>query len=102
MKIKMPQFKKNMSHPNFIIGAFSFLLLLAGVLLSGNNFMFGGYMMAAAFALGFIHWIWSMVNVFTDHNLDKRSKMFWTIMVIILPPLGGMYYYAMKRKNVQM
>lgn len=101
MKIKMPQFKKNISHPNFIIGAFSFLLLLAGALLSGNNFMFGGYMMAAAFALGFIHWIWRWLMCLLITILIKEVKCSGQLWLSFFRP-WVVYYYIMKRKNVQL
>lgn len=90
-------------HPNLLVGFFSFLMLLIGVILKGNNLgRTGNYLLIAAFGLGFIHWIWAIITVFINKELDERSRIFWMTLVVIMPPLGGMYYYLMKRKNVRM
>jgi hypothetical protein len=94
--------KKNMGHPAFIIGAVSFVLFLFGVVLRGNNVVFGDKVILFAIVLGAIHWIWTVIEVITGYNLNPNSKIFWLILVMLIPPLGGMIYYMMKRKNVSM
>lgn len=94
--------KKNMGHPAFIIGAVSFVLFLFGVVLRGNNVVFGDKIILFAIILGAIHWIWTVVGVLTGYDLNPASKSFWLILVMLIPPLGGMIYYMMKRKNVSM
>ena len=94
--------KKNMGHPAFIIGAVSFVLFLFGVVLRGNNVVFGDKVILFAIVLGAIHWIWTVIEVITGYNLNPNSKSFWLILVMLIPPLGGMIYYMMKRKNVSM
>jgi hypothetical protein len=93
--------KKNMLHPAFIIGVLSFLCLLIGVIINGQNHMAGKDILIAGVVLGFIHWVWSIVDVFTNHNLDSRSRVFWSTLVIIVAPIGGMLYYMMKSKVVR-
>jgi hypothetical protein len=94
--------KKNTSHPSFIIGAISFLLFLVGVVLRSNSYVLGDRVILAAIVLGAIHWIWSITDVIGGYDLNPDSKSFWLILVMLIPPLGGMIYYMMKRKNVQM
>jgi hypothetical protein len=94
--------KKNTRHPSFIIGLISFFLFLFGVLLRGNNFVFGDKIIFSAICLGAIHWVWSIIDVSTGYDLNPASRSFWLIMVMLVPPLGGMIYYMMKRKNVSM
>jgi hypothetical protein len=94
--------KKNMSHPAFIIGALSFLCLLIGVFINAQNQAAGKDILIAAAVLGFVHWVWSIVDVFTNPNLDGRSRVFWRTLVIIVAPIGGMVYYMMKHKVVRM
>lgn len=94
--------KKNMKHPSFIIGLTSFIVFLLGVILRGNNYVGGDKVILSAMMLGAIHWIWSIIDVITGYDLNPDSKSFWLIMVMLIPPLGGMIYYMMKRKNVSM
>jgi len=89
-----------MKHPSFIIGAASFVVFLLGVVLRGNGYVHGDVVILSAIILGAIHWIWSIVDVITTYDLNPDSKSFWLILVMLIPPLGGMIYYMMKRKNV--
>lgn len=94
--------KKNIRHPSFIIGLLSFFLFLLGIILRGNGYVRGDMVVLSAIILGAIHWIWSTVNVITGYDLKPESKVFWLILVMLIPPLGGMIYYMMKQKNVSM
>jgi len=94
--------KKNIRHPSFIIGATSFILFILCIVLRANNFVPGDKIILSAIVLGAIHWIWSLIDVITGYDLNSDSKSFWLIMVMLIPPLGGMIYYLMKRKNVSM
>jgi hypothetical protein len=94
--------KKNTKHPVFIIGCISFVLFLLGIILRANNYVFGDKIILSAVVLGAIHWIWSMIDVISGYDLNPASKSFWLIIVMLIPPLGGMIYYMMKRKNVSM
>ena len=94
--------QKNMSHPSFIIGATSFLLLILGVVFKGNGFRIGNYVILSGIILGGIHWIWSSIDVFTNKNMNSESRMFWMILVMLIPPIGGMAYYMMRSKNIRL
>jgi len=94
--------KKNTRHPAFIIGAVSFLLLLFGVILRGDDYLIGNKLILSAVILGAIHWIWSVIDVIVGYDLNPASKSFWLILVMLIPPLGGMIYFMMRRKNVSM
>lgn len=94
--------KKNIKHPSFIIGLISFFLFLLGVVLRGNGYAKGDIVILSAVVLGAVHWIWSIVDVVTGYDLRSESKTFWLILVMLVPPVGGMLYYMMKRKNISM
>ena len=94
--------KKNIKHPSFIIGATSFVLFIVGIVLRANNFIPGEKIIVSAIVLGAIHWMWSLLDVITGYDLNADSRSFWLIIVMLIPPLGGMIYYMMKRKNVSM
>lgn len=91
-----------MSHPSFIIGATSFLLLILGVVVKGNGFPIGNYVILSGIILGGIHWLWSSIDVFTNKSMNSESRMFWMILVMLIPPVGGMVYYMMRSKNIRL
>ena len=93
--------KKSLLHPAFIIGALAYFCLLIGVVINGQNPTVGKDILIAVVVLGFVHWVWSIVDVFTNANLDQRSRVFWGVLVIIVAPIGGMVYYMMKHKVVR-
>jgi hypothetical protein len=94
--------KKNITHPSFLIGATSFVLFILGIVLRANNYVFGDKIIFRAIVLGAIHWVWSMLDVVTGYDLSPDSKSFWLILVMLVPPMGGMIYYIMKRKNIRL
>ena len=93
--------KQNMFYPAFLIGVLSFLCFLIGVFVNSQNHTAAEYILIGGVVLGFIHWVWSIIDVFSNHNLDGRSRAFWITLVIIVPPVGGMMYYMMKHKVVR-
>jgi hypothetical protein len=94
--------KKNTRHPAFILGAISFILFIVGIAFRANSFASGDWIILTAIALGAIHWIWTIIEVVKGYDLNPDSKTFWLILVMLIPPMGGMIYYMMKRKNVSM
>ena len=94
--------KKNTHHPSFIIGMLSFVLLLASVAFRANDFGSADHFMLASIILGGIHWVWSVIDVFKNYDLDPGSRIFWIVVVMLIPPVGGMLFYLMKRKKVSM
>lgn len=92
---------KNFRHPNLIIGLISFLVLLVGIGLKANGYHSGYSVIIGGVALGAIHWIWSIIDVLKHNDINSRSGILWTIIVIIIPPIGGMLYY-MAAKNLEL
>ena len=89
-------------HPNFFLGLLSFILLFIGIGLKSYGYRLSDYVLIAAVAIGAIHWIWSIADVFRDRNIGSQSRVVWLIIVIIVPPLGGMIYYMMGTRQVKM
>jgi hypothetical protein len=96
-------YMKGTRHPNLILGLISFLLLFVGVGMRANGYQSGIYVLAAALFLGVIHWLWSIIDVFRDYRVNSGSenRIIWVILVVIIPPLGGILYYSMS-KTVRM
>ena len=94
----------DIKHPNFILGIVTFILLIVGVGILANGYAAGDYVIGSSILLGAIHWIWSIVDVIKDFRTDTRSennRIIWVILVILIPPVGGILYYAMS-KNMRM
>jgi hypothetical protein len=89
-------------HPNFILGIISFVLLFIGIGLKANSYRLSDYVLIGAVVLGGIHWIWSIIDVVRDKNIGQQSRVIWLIITILVPPLGGMFYYLMGTRQVKM
>ncbi len=94
---------KNTKHPNFFLGLFSLLLIFIGIGMRANGYQNGDYVLVFSFALSGIHWIWSIIDVFKDFRVNSGSenRILWIILVVVLPVVGGTFYYAMS-KTVRM
>ena len=92
---------RNTKHPNFILGIFTLILLFIGIGLKANGYRSGDYVLIGGIALGAIHWIWSITDVFRHQHTNSQSRVLWQILVIVIPPVGGLLYYAMS-KTVRM
>jgi hypothetical protein len=92
---------KQTMHPNFILGIVSLLILFIGVGAYRAGSSSGYWLWVAAVALGGIHWIWSIIDVFRNQNLASQSRVFWMILVTIVPAVGSLLYYSMS-KTVRM
>ncbi len=91
---KSADVKKTYS-PNFFLGLFCILLMFAGIILKENGYRGGEYVLLSSFALGGIHWLWAIIDVFRHQSFASQSKKFWIILVLVLPGIGGMMYYSM-------
>jgi hypothetical protein len=91
---------KQTRHPNFILGLISLLMLIVGVAMRANGYRPGDYILIATMVLGAIHWIWSIIDVFRGHpERGSETPLLWIILVIAIPPVGGLLYYSMNRKR---
>jgi hypothetical protein len=93
--------KDALKHPNLLLGLFTFLLLIVSVGFRANGMnSVGDILFGSMLVLGFVHWIWSVIDVMKEYRSNKENQsinIIWVIIVIILPPLGGIIYYAFKR-----
>ena len=92
---------KQTTHPNFILGIVAVVLVFVGIGLKFYQYKSGDYVILAAAILGGIHWIWSIIDTFNHQTTASQSRVFWIIMVVALPPIGGLLYYAFS-KTVRM
>ena len=90
---------KNWTHPSFIIGVISIILLFIGIGMKANAARSGDIIIIISVALGAIHWVWSIFDVSNTDSLKGQQKTFWLIAVIAAPILGGMFYYIMHQRR---
>jgi hypothetical protein len=89
---------KNTKHPAFIIGLVSIILFIIGAVIKSSGYRSGDYIVIGSVVLGGIHWIWSIIDVATRHDLKPFQKRFWLIAVVAAPAIGGMIFYIMHQK----
>lgn len=85
------------THPNFVLGLLSLLLLFLGLGFKANGYSLGDYIWIASIALSAIHWIWAIIDVFSHQTAGSQSRVFWIILVVALPVVGGLLYYVMSK-----
>lgn len=88
-------------HPNFILGLISVLMLFIGVGVYRSGSSTGFWLWVAAAALGGIHWIWGIIDVFRNQSIRSQSRVLWGILVVAIPAVGSLFYYMMS-KTVRM
>jgi uncharacterized membrane protein YqjE len=91
----------DLKHPNLILGLMSFVTLILGVGLRANRYnKVGDIFLIGTFVIGFIHWVWSVTDVLKHYRTNKTNenrKIIWVILVVIVPPVGGILYYAFNK-----
>jgi hypothetical protein len=88
---------KRTHHPNFILGIASIIIMFVGIAMRYNGYRGGDYVLMGAVAMGAIHWIWSIIDVVAHQSIRSQSRVFWIILVIVIPPVGGLLYYSFSR-----
>ena len=88
---------KQTTHPNFILGIVSILLLFIGIGLKFYSYRSGDAVLIGAAVLGAIHWIWGIIDVFRHQTSMSQSRKFWIILVIVVPAVGSMSYYMFSK-----
>jgi uncharacterized membrane protein len=87
---------KNLRHPSFILAVISIIVFFIGIILKANRYHEAGdIVIISGIVLGGIHWIWSIIDVSSRHDLKPYQKTFWLIAVIACPVLGAMLFYSM-------
>ncbi|HCX22169.1 MAG: hypothetical protein CMB80_18865 [Flammeovirgaceae bacterium] len=47
----------------------------------------------------FAVWIWTLVDIIQGEFKDNNEKLLWIILVILLPFIGTILYFAIGSKN---
>ena len=88
---------KNFTHPNFLLGVFSGIIVIIGVVMLTNGYAFGDYVIGFAAVLGAIHWIWAITDVSRRDDLRPKDRIVWLIATVACPLLGAMLFYSLHR-----
>ena len=90
---------RNFSKPVFILGCISILVSLVGFVMHSLQHEEGMYVFYTGLAGGGIFWIWSIAHVSASNELRGYQKMFWLIIVISVPVMGGFLYLVMHQRR---
>ncbi|MDF2190292.1 hypothetical protein [Paraflavitalea sp. CAU 1676] len=89
---------KNLTRPAFILAMIGTVLILIG-LVAMPRFEMGTYIMYAGFLLAGIFWLWAIWDVISAPDLKYYQKMFWLILTVSVPVMGGLLFYIMHQKS---
>lgn len=89
---------KSTSHPAFILAMTGTALILVG-LVAMPHIELGTYLLYAGFLIAGIFWLWSIWDVVIANDLRLYQKMFWLIVTISVPVMGGSLFYIMHQKR---
>lgn len=81
-----------------IVGISGTIILLLGLMLM-KEYDFGRYIMYAGFVVVGVVWVWSIWDVIVAEDLRYYQKMFWLIITISVPVMGGFIFYFMHQKR---
>jgi len=90
---------KNLSKPIFIFGCISVLISLVGFVMQRAQNPAGIYIYYIGLVGGAIFWVWNIIHVAANSELRGYQKMFWLIIVISVPVMGGFIYLLMHQRN---
>jgi len=90
---------KNLSKPVFIFGCISILVALVGFVMNYAQNPSGMYVFYTGLAAGAIFWIWMIAHIAGNDGLRGYQKMFWLIIVISVPVLGGFLFLIMHQRR---
>lgn len=88
---------KNLNRPAFIVAIVGTALIIIGLTLM-REYTFGTYIMYAGFLLAGIFWVWSIWDVIMADDLKYYQKMFWLIVTISVPVMGGLIFYILHQQ----
>ncbi len=89
----------NFSKPVFILGCLSILVSLVGFVMHSLQREAGMAVFYTGLAGGGIFWIWSIAHVADSNELKNYQEMFWLIIVISVPVIGGFLYLVMHQRR---
>jgi hypothetical protein len=96
--------RKNIVHPNFFLGLLSYASFFIAAMLISYNIAGGKTMAIITLLLSVIHWVWGLIDAWTDRNLKTREvgNFFWFELILLIPPLAGLMYYMINNKRVRL
>lgn len=90
---------KNLSRTGFIIGIIGTILIFAGLSMMQKEMPAGEYIMYFGLIVAGIVWVWSVWDVIFAHDMKGFQKMFWLIITVSVPVMGGLLFYLMHQKK---
>ena len=59
-----------------------------------------GFLIAGLLSLlGFIFWVWMLIDAITNKRLRDVEKLIWVLVVIFLPLIGSIIYFFVARSQ---
>ena len=81
-----------------IIGISGTIIILLGLMLM-KQYDFGIYILYAGLIVVGVVWGWRIWDVIVGGDLRFYQKMFWLIITISVPVMGGLLFYILHQKR---
>lgn len=89
---------RNMHKTGLIIGITGTALIFLGLMMM-QHYDIGRWIMYSGFIVVGVVWVWSIWDVIVAEDLRYYQKMFWLIITISVPVMGGLLYSIMNQKR---
>ncbi len=90
---------KEFRNPVFDLGIISMILFVAGVFILNSNPHYGYIILFTGVGLGIIFSLINIILVITTHTIKGERKIFWLMIVLLVPVLGSFIFYIFTRRN---
>ena len=90
---------KSFKNPVFLFGIVATIVIIVGMLISSPEYKTNNNVFYVGVGMLGLFWFCSMIQVAITNELQGYQKMFWLIIVISVPVLGGFVYQVMHQQK---
>ena len=90
---------KEFRNPVFDLGIISVIFFLIGIFILNTSEHYGYIILFTGVGLGILFTLINVISVAKTTTLRGETKVFWLIIVVLVPILGGFIYYIFTKKN---
>lgn len=90
---------KEFRNPIFDLGVAGVILFVIGIFILNTNPHYGYIIMVSGFVMGILFTLVNIIGVARTKTLKGQMKIFWLIIVVLVPVFGSFIYQIFTRKN---
>src|SRR5258705_498209 len=90
---------KEFRNPVFALGVLSIIIFVIGIFLLSSSTHYGNIVLFTGVIMGTIFTLFNIVSVARTSDVRGEKKIFWLLIVVLVPVLGSFIYYIFTGKN---